>query len=181
MVKATDGVELVVYPIGDGVINWILKLPKGSAGTLPEDVDWNQPASRDDALNGVADWSVPWLDVPDLIRRTDTILGYPMVDKAPLPQWGVGRMTLLGDAAHPMYPVGSNGGSQSIVDARVLADELARAGEDGLRAYEDKRRAETADVVAANRAMYAAEITPQGLAAAAERYRLLTRADQNAR
>lgn len=178
VVKAADGVELVVYPIGGGLINWILKLPKGSAGPLPGDVDWNEPASRDDALDSVAGWNLPWLDVSDLIGRTDTILGYPMVDKSPLTTWGAGRVTLLGDAAHPMYPVGSNGGSQSILDARALADQLARSGEEGLRTYEEMRRAQTADVVRANRAMYAAEITPQGLAAAAERYRVLTRADE---
>jgi 5-methylphenazine-1-carboxylate 1-monooxygenase len=177
VVKARDGVELVVYPIGGGLVNWILKLPRGSAGPLPGDVDWNEPASRDDALNSVVSWNLPWLDAGDLIGRTETILGYPMVDRAPLPTWGSGRVTLLGDAAHPMYPVGSNGGSQSILDARVLADQLARAGVEGLRAYEATRRAETADVVAANRAMYAAENTPQGLAAAADRYRVRTRAD----
>lgn len=177
VVKARDGVELVAYQLGGGLINWILKLPKGSAGPLPGDVDWNEPASRDDALNSVASWNLPWLDARDLIGRTENILGYPMVDRAPLPTWGSGRVTLLGDAAHPMYPVGSNGGSQSILDARALADQLARAGVEGLRAYEATRRAETADVVAANRAMYAAEITPQGLAAAADRYRVRTRAD----
>ncbi|MGY4646648.1 FAD-dependent monooxygenase [Mycobacterium sp. URHB0021] len=180
VVKASDGVELVVYAIGGGLINWILKLPKGLAGPLPGDVDWNQPASRGDALDGVAGWNLPWLDVVDLIGRTETILSYPMVDKAPKPRWGLGRVTLLGDAAHPMYPVGSNGGSQSILDARILADELARGGAGGLRTYEDTRRSETADVVAANRAMYAAEATPRGLATAAEHYRLLTRADQSA-
>jgi 2-polyprenyl-6-methoxyphenol hydroxylase-like FAD-dependent oxidoreductase len=178
VVKASDGVELVVYPIGGGLINWILKLPRGFPGPLPGDVDWNEPASLGDALAAVANWNVPWLDVRDLIGRTEPILGYPMVDKAPLPTWGVGRVTLLGDAAHPMYPVGSNGGSQSIVDARTLADQLDRAGEEGLRAYEDQRRADTAEVVAANRQMYAAEATPAGLAAAADRYRVLTRADQ---
>jgi 2-polyprenyl-6-methoxyphenol hydroxylase-like FAD-dependent oxidoreductase len=179
VVKASDGVELVVYPIGGGSINWILKLPRGSAGPLPGDVDWNAPASRDDALDSVAGWDLPWLDASDLIGRTETILGYPMVDRAPLPTWGAGRVTLLGDAAHPMYPVGSNGGSQSILDASTLADHLARAGEEGLRTYEANRRAETAGVVAANREMYAAEITPQGLAAAADRYRVLTRADEH--
>jgi 5-methylphenazine-1-carboxylate 1-monooxygenase len=177
VVKAHEGVELVVYPISGGLINWIVKLPRGSAGPLPGDVDWNEPASREDALDRVASWNLPWLNARDLIERTETILGYPMVDRAPLPTWGSGRVTLLGDAAHPMYPVGSNGGSQSILDARTLADQLARAGVEGLRAYEGKRRTETAEVVAANRAMYAAEITPQGLAAAADRYRLLTRAD----
>jgi 5-methylphenazine-1-carboxylate 1-monooxygenase len=179
VVTAPDGVELVVYPIGDGLINWILKLPRGSAGRLRSDVDWNEPASRGDAIDSVTSWNLPWLDARDLIERTETILGYPMVDRAPLPKWGVGRVTLLGDAAHPMYPVGSNGGSQSILDARALADGLARAGEKGVREYEARRRTETAEVVAANRAMYAAERTPHALAAAAGRYRMVTRADQD--
>jgi 2-polyprenyl-6-methoxyphenol hydroxylase-like FAD-dependent oxidoreductase len=177
VVKSAGGVELVVYPIGGGLINWILKLPRGSAGPLPGDVDWNQPANRSDALDSVANWNLPWLDVGDLIGRTKAILAYPMVDKAPLPTWGAGRVTLLGDAAHPMYPVGSNGGSQSILDARTLADQLARAGEAGLRAYEDERSIETAHVVAANRTMYAAEKTSQGLADATKSYRVHTRAD----
>ena len=177
VVKARDGVELVAYPIGSGLVNWILKLPRGSAGPLPGDVDWNEPADRGDALDSVASWNLPWLNASDLIGGTETILGYPMVDKAPLPTWGTGRVTLLGDAAHPMYPVGSNGGSQSILDARALADHLSGAGVDGLRAYEAERRTETAEVVAANRAMYAAALTPQALAAAADRYRVLTRAD----
>lgn len=179
IVKGSDGVELVVYPLGGGLINWILKLPQGASGLLPGDTDWDQPANQGEAVASVASWRIGWLDVTDLITRTDTILGFPMVDKAPLAQWGAGRVTLLGDAAHPMYPVGANGGSQSIVDARVLADDLARGGQDGLRAYEERRRAETAAVVAANREMFGAEATPHGLAAAAERYRNVTRADRN--
>ena len=78
VVKAHDGVELVVYPIGDGLINWILKQPRGSAGPLPGDVD-GPAASREDALDSVAGWNLPWLNTRDLIERTETILGYPMV------------------------------------------------------------------------------------------------------
>ncbi len=77
-----------------------------------------------------------------------------MVDRDPLPYWGTGRVTLLGDAAHPMYPVGANGGSQAVVDARVLAQEYAAGGVTGLRRYENQRRTETAEVVAANRDMH---------------------------
>jgi 5-methylphenazine-1-carboxylate 1-monooxygenase len=178
LVKASDGVELVLYPIGGDLINWIIKLREASSGPLPTDTDWSQPGNRAEALTAVAGWNLDWLDVADLIGRTETILGYPMVDGTPLPKWGTGRVTLLGDAAHPMYPVGSNGGSQSIVDARVLAENLARDGEPGLRSYEDKRRAETAAVVEANREMYGAQPTPQALSAAARRYRALTQADR---
>jgi 2-polyprenyl-6-methoxyphenol hydroxylase-like FAD-dependent oxidoreductase len=103
-----------------------------------------------------------------------------MVDRDVLPWWGRGRVTLLGDAAHPMYPVGANGGSQAIVDARVLADELARDPVGGLRAYEDIRRAETADVVAANREMHAtgASQRPEDLARVTGKYRQDTDADK---
>lgn len=150
VVNAPDNVELVIYPIGGGLTNWIIKLPQATSGPLPRDTDWSQPGNRADALASVARWKLPWLDVADLVGRTETILGYPMVDGSLLPSWGERRVTLLGDAAHPMYPVGSNGGPQSILDARVLAEHLARDGERGLRAYEDKRRAETARAVAAN-------------------------------
>ena len=103
-----------------------------------------------------------------------------MVDRDVLPWWGRGRVTLLGDAAHPMYPVGANGGSQAIVDARALADELARDGVDGLQSYEDIRRPETADVVAANREMHATGATqrPEDLAKVTGKYRVDTRADE---
>jgi 2-polyprenyl-6-methoxyphenol hydroxylase-like FAD-dependent oxidoreductase len=101
-----------------------------------------------------------------------------MVDRDVLPWWGRGRVTLLGDAAHPMYPVGANGGSQAVVDARVLADELARDFPGGLRAYEDKRRRETGYVVAANREMHSAGATarPETLALVTAKYRKDTRA-----
>jgi 2-polyprenyl-6-methoxyphenol hydroxylase-like FAD-dependent oxidoreductase len=94
-----------------------------------------------------------FLDVPALIRGAETIYQYPMVDRDPLPTWNFGRVTLLGDAAHPMYPVGSNGASQAIVDARVLARELALQPsiEDAIAAYEAPRRPQTAGVVLANR------------------------------
>ena len=88
VVKGPEGVELVAYPIGGGLINWILKLPRGSAGPLPGDVDWNEPANRGDALDSVARWDLPWLDVWGLISRTETMLAYPMVDRTPLTHVG---------------------------------------------------------------------------------------------
>ncbi len=89
----------------------------------------------------MADWHFDWLDVPDFIRAADQILEYPMVDQDPLPRWSFGRLTLLGDAAHPMYPRGANGGAQAILDARALSDAL-KANPDpveALKAYEAKR------------------------------------------
>jgi 2-polyprenyl-6-methoxyphenol hydroxylase-like FAD-dependent oxidoreductase len=125
-------------------------------------------------------WNLGFLDAADLVQRTEPVLEYPMVDRDPLPWWGRGRVTLLGDAAHPMYPVGANGGSQAIVDARVLADELARDLTGGLRCYEDIRRPETADVVRANREMHVTGATqrPQDLARVTGKYRKDTQADK---
>jgi 2-polyprenyl-6-methoxyphenol hydroxylase-like FAD-dependent oxidoreductase len=93
--------------------------------------------------------------VPGLMSRSPEILQYPMVDRDPLPSWGRGRVTLMGDAAHPVYPIGSNGGSQAIIDARVLARELAAAVSpaDGLAAYEAERLPAVNTIVLATRRM----------------------------
>jgi 2-polyprenyl-6-methoxyphenol hydroxylase-like FAD-dependent oxidoreductase len=111
------------------------------------------------------------------------ILECPMVDRDPLPSWGDGRVTLLGDAAHPMYPVGANGASQAILDAHVLADELARDFPGGLATYEKTRREATAAVIAANREMLRTGDTrsPEQLARVAETYRRVTDADNQRR
>ncbi|MCA1725902.1 MAG: FAD-dependent monooxygenase, partial [Thermomicrobia bacterium] len=93
------------------------------------------------------------LDLPDLIRRAEVVYEYPMVDRDPLDTWSVGRVTLLGDAAHPMYPVGSNGASQAILDARALADALITNTDipAALRDYEAHRRPATARITLSNR------------------------------
>jgi 2-polyprenyl-6-methoxyphenol hydroxylase-like FAD-dependent oxidoreductase len=147
---------------------------------MPGDAKWNQPGDRSQVLRHLERWNLGWLDAADLVRRTEAVLEYPMVDRDVLPWWGRGRVTLLGDAAHPMYPVGANGGSQAVVDARVLADELARDPVGGLRAYEDIRRTETADVVAANREMHGtgASQRPEDLARVTGKYRNDTDADR---
>ena len=97
--------------------------------------------------------SVPEMDIRELIRATEEIFVYPMCDRDGLPRWTHGRVTLLGDAAHPMYPVGSNGASQAILDARDLSDRLAEGGDPAaaLEAYDAVRRPATAAIVAANR------------------------------
>ncbi|MBP1821385.1 FAD-dependent monooxygenase [Mycobacterium sp. OAE908] len=179
IVKDPDGIDLVTYPIG-GLINWVVMMPEADPGPLPGDAKWNQPGDRTAIVAHLKRWKLGFLDAADLVRRTDSVLEYPMVDRDVLPWWGRGRVTLLGDAAHPMYPVGANGGSQAIVDARVLADELARDVVDGLRSYEDIRRPETADVVAANREMHATGATqrPEDLAKVTGKYRVDTRADE---
>lgn len=180
IVKDPEGVDLVTYPIGDGLINWVVMMPESDPGPLPGDAKWNQPGERAAIVRHLERWNLGFLNAADLVRRTEAVLEYPMVDRDVLPWWGHGRVTLLGDAAHPMYPVGANGGSQAIVDARVLADELAGDFDDGLRSYEEIRRPETADVVAANREMHVTGATqrPEDLARVTGKYREDTEADK---
>lgn len=118
-----------------------------------ETADWQRTGCVEDVLPRFADWNCGWLDVPALIAGAEQIFVGPMVDRDPLPSWGGGRVTLLGDAAHPMYPTGSNALSQAVVDARVLAYSLATATspEDGLAAYEAERRDKTNAIVLACR------------------------------
>ncbi|WP_030564153.1 flavin-dependent oxidoreductase [Streptomyces aureocirculatus] len=172
--------KLVVYPIsreaeerGRALLNWVaeVRVPPDH-GAMSGAADWNRGGRLSDVLPHFAGWRIGDLDVPAMFAATRRILEYPMVDREPLPHWGQGPVTLLGDAAHPMYPVGSNGGSQAILDARVLARCLAVHEPDrvaGLRAYEDLRRAATAALVLANRRMPAdrllqvvAERAPEG-------------------
>jgi 2-polyprenyl-6-methoxyphenol hydroxylase-like FAD-dependent oxidoreductase len=77
-----------------------------------------------------------------------------MVDRDPLPRWTFGRASLLGDAAHPMYPIGSNGATQGVIDARAFAFHLATASspDEGLARYEAERRPATERIVLMNRA-----------------------------
>jgi 5-methylphenazine-1-carboxylate 1-monooxygenase len=181
IIKADNGIELVAYPIGGGQVNWVVLLPGAEPGPLPGDARWNSPGERDEVLRHLEQWDLGWLDAAGLVRRTDTVLEYPMVDREPLARWGRGRITLLGDAAHPMYPVGANGGSQAIVDAAVLAEEISHDFACGLERYESRRRSETADVVAANRAMHAAGTTrsPGDIARITATYRTDTHADRS--
>ena len=159
-IGSIDTGKMVIYPIADDVdgsglqrINWVAEIRREGAPMN----DWNQPGRAADFLDVYAEWRFPWLDVPALITQAEQVLEYPMVDRDPLPAWGQGRVTLMGDAAHPMYPRGSNGSAQALIDARVLADELAAAAAAGtdpalaLRRYEDARRPPTARVVETNR------------------------------
>jgi len=158
MVRAgwLKGGKLVHYPIRDRIdtegrqlVNWLWELETSSYKRW----DWNRPARVADFVAGLEDWKFDWLDVPAFFRAADVVLEYPMVDQDPLPAWSFGRVTLLGDAAHPMYPRGSNGAGQAILDARALAEALdedtdvARA----LKSYEEERLVPTANVVLENR------------------------------
>lgn len=181
MVIVREGdAELVAYPIGRNRINWVCLVRVSEPRPLAGDVGWNRTGRLADVLPYYEDWALGWLDVAGLLRNSDRILEYPMVDRDPLPVWGSGRVTLLGDAAHPMYPVGANGASQAIVDARVLAHELGQASDlpAGLAAYENTRRDATAAVVRANRSMNnAGARTAQELARVTDNYRHATGSD----
>jgi 2-polyprenyl-6-methoxyphenol hydroxylase-like FAD-dependent oxidoreductase len=180
IVKGADGIDLITYPIGGGLVNWVVQVPESAPGALPGDAGWNAPADPGTVIGHLAGWRLGWLDAADMVRRTTGVLEYPMVDRDPLQWWGRHNVTLLGDAAHPMYPVGANGGSQAIVDARVLANELHRNPDTGLSAYENDRRAATADVIAANRKMHQSGATrsAEQLAAVTAKYRDDTGADR---
>jgi 5-methylphenazine-1-carboxylate 1-monooxygenase len=148
--------KLVHYPIRHGVdsqgrqlVNWLWEIETPAHRRW----DWNRPASVDDFIKDAESWKFDWLDVPAFFRAADTVLEYPMVDKDPLPAWSFGRVTLLGDAAHPMVPRGSNGAGQAILDARSLSECLSKEPDmaQALKRYESERLAPTANVVLENR------------------------------
>jgi 5-methylphenazine-1-carboxylate 1-monooxygenase len=145
--------RVVVYPIADGVLNWLLVRPKDTTRTETELGNWNLPVSTSVIAEFVKDYRLDWLDVHHLVASSSEAYEYPMADIDPLPRWVFGRCALLGDAAHAMYPFGSNGASQAILDARVLAYELATAAtiDDALRGYETQRRPVASEVQLANR------------------------------
>jgi len=148
--------KLVVYPVRDAIgpegrqlVNWVAEIQ--SPGNVMQ--GWNRPGRLADFLPAFADWRFDWLDCAALLRAAESVLEYPMVDREPLPFWTQGRVTLLGDAAHPMYPRGSNGAGQAILDARTLAGCLKRERDvpAALKAYEAARLGPAYAVVLANR------------------------------
>ena len=151
--------KFVCYPIsrahaerGEALINWICDLYQGEHATPPRE-DWNKPGKLNDFLPRYAGWDFGWLNVPEVISNAHAIFEFPMVDRDPLPRWSHGRVTLLGDAAHPMYPIGSNGASQSIIDGEAITQELS-AGDDpekALQRYEQRRLPPRARIVESNR------------------------------
>lgn len=152
--------KLVLYPIarsatpGKVLINWVVNYRTASDGTpTPPREDWNQQGTHEELMPHVRRFGVAVTDLEALVRATPAFYKYPMCDRDPLPFWTQGRVTLLGDAAHPMYPVGSNGASQAIIDARVLADALAAATDprEALVSYAEARLPATAEIVRLNR------------------------------
>ena len=148
--------KMVIYPIiddvdgsGDQLINWVAE----TISPVNESNDWNKEGKLEDFFPVFQDWRFDWLDVAALIQDSESILEYPMADKDPVDQWTFGRITFAGDAAHPMYPRGSNGSAQSLIDASTLAKCLAQEADPvaALHAYEKARREPTAKVVRTNR------------------------------
>jgi 2-polyprenyl-6-methoxyphenol hydroxylase-like FAD-dependent oxidoreductase len=152
--------KFVIYPIAEGtrdnrrLTNWAVTARIGDGKTPPPNKeDWSRPGRLEDLMPHVKRFNIPYLDAQHLIEATSEFWEYPMCDRDPLPRWSHGRVTLLGDAAHPMYPVGSNGASQAILDARALADHLVKAEHPthALWAYEQDRLPPTAQIVRMNR------------------------------
>ena len=149
--------KMVIYPIrkqldadGNQLVNWVAEIQS------PRNVmqDWNLGGKIEDFYPTFKDWRFDWLDCAAMIRGAEQVLEYPMVDRDPLPHWTRGRITLLGDAAHPMYPRGSNGAGQAILDARTLTGCLVRNSdrEKALKEYEQTRLKAANDLVLMNRA-----------------------------
>ncbi len=153
------GGKFVLYPIapardGRQLTNWVVNVRiKDPAVSGPPPDNWSRKVSLATVLPHARRFRVPGMDIEGLVRATPDIFEYPMADRDPLPQWTFGRVTLLGDAAHPMYPVGSNGASQAILDARCIADALAQGEHPraALRSYEKQRLPPTAELVRSNR------------------------------
>jgi 2-polyprenyl-6-methoxyphenol hydroxylase-like FAD-dependent oxidoreductase len=148
----------VVYPIsekarqrGRSLINWVTVLGKEMASPQPPTCD--RRARKERFFSRFQNWNFDWIPFADLVAATEEIFEYPKDDRDPLPRWSFGRVTLLGDAAHPMRPVGSQAGSQAVVDSRVLAWALATAGsiEEGLALYEQQRLPIMNEIILKNR------------------------------
>jgi 2-polyprenyl-6-methoxyphenol hydroxylase-like FAD-dependent oxidoreductase len=147
--------KMVIYPIrhaeadGPQLINWVAEIET----PVHRKRDWTRPGSIDDFIGAFAGWHFDWLDVPAFIRAADSVLEFPMVDQDPLPRWSFGLITLLGDAAHPMVPRGSNGAGQAILDARALTTALLEHDSPvaALAAYERQRLEATTRIVLTNR------------------------------
>lgn len=149
-------IEDAAAPAGTSAINWIaeLSVPEGERSYT----DWNRVVDKSVFAAEFQDWNWPWIDVPALIDGAEAIYEFPLVDKDPLPRWTHGKATLMGDAAHPLYPIGSNGSAQAILDARCLADRLLetmqkrhRNIEAALKEYEAERLPATTGIILRNR------------------------------
>jgi 5-methylphenazine-1-carboxylate 1-monooxygenase len=148
--------RIIVYPIGRVaggklLTNWICQMTLPGQAQLPE--NWNRCVEKEKVLSAFERWRFPWLDLPTLIERSSSIYEFPLVDRDPVPAWSFGCVTLLGDAAHPMQPVGGQAGSQAILDARALARALIETDDPiaALKRYDAERRPTMNDIILRNR------------------------------
>jgi len=160
MIIAGGQAKMVVYPMGQGrtpdtrLTNWVLCVPTGRPGDpAPDREDWSRRADPADLRPHLDRFHLPQVDHVALATSTAEAFVFPMCDRDPLPFWTQGRVTLLGDAAHPMRPMGSNGAGQATLDAASLATQLAANPDpvEALRAYQDERLPATATIVIRNR------------------------------
>ncbi|RKP47523.1 FAD-dependent monooxygenase [Trinickia fusca] len=151
--------RVIAYPIssehgqrGTDLVNWVCMVSADTRARFDRP-DWSEQGTLEDILPFFSEWRLDWLNIEDLVRRSRVILKYPMVDRDPLERWGSGRVTLLGDAAHLMYPVGANGASQAILDASTLAFEISSRKDipSAFEHYENARRPATSKIVLENR------------------------------
>jgi 2-polyprenyl-6-methoxyphenol hydroxylase-like FAD-dependent oxidoreductase len=148
--------RIVVYPIGKAaggklLTNWICQMTVPGHAPLPE--NWNRRVEKQKVLSAFESWRFAWLDLPTLVERSHDIYEFPLVDRDPVPAWSFARVTLLGDAAHPMQPIGSQAGSQAILDARALARALVETDDPAVAVerYDAERRPAMNDIVLRNR------------------------------
>lgn len=151
--------KFVCYPIsadhyrgGRSYSNWIAEL-RFDETTLESREDWNLAGVLDDFLPQFESWKFDWLDIPEMIRNASSVYEFPMVDRDPVDSWAFGNVVLLGDAAHPMYPIGSNGASQAILDAGCIRQKLLQHSDPAaaFAAFDAERRPKTSAIVLANR------------------------------
>ncbi|TQK51750.1 2-polyprenyl-6-methoxyphenol hydroxylase-like FAD-dependent oxidoreductase [Streptomyces sp. SLBN-118] len=159
LIAGDDLQKAVVYPMtepdkdsGEVLVNWALAMPADTVGGATRG-DWNRRVPVEKFLHHYEGWDFDGVSVPEVLRAAEGAFEYPMVDREPLERWSVGRTTLIGDAAHAMYPIGSNGATQSVVDARALGHAMAlhRDPAHALAAYEAERRPAMTELQRANR------------------------------
>jgi len=148
--------RIVAYPVarsasGRLLTNWVAQMTVGN--DAPPREDWNRRVPRERVLAEFGNWRFDWLDFSDLVARTQDIYEFPLVDRDPVERWSFGRVTLIGDAAHPMQPIGSQAGSQAVIDARALTGALLRTHDpvEALQRYDAERRPAMNEVTLRNR------------------------------